>query len=239
MEIINLRKGVTIAGILLIIGSVYLNLLGILEANTNDDQTILLAYIIPANIVNGLAVICLIILTINSTKLKLTYKILIVLLLLSGLVGEFYLLATQLYSKNYINYIVLVVNLLVRVYYLAYYFNESWAMFPGYYLTYVKDMEKVSYPKEAPKASESVSGDSPLDLKAEFRKILKQAKEKVGDDSDSGLNKTYQEALKEVINPAIENKEFTKEKLKEAAAMLKDKEGNSISGLTVGGKKRR
>jgi hypothetical protein len=232
MEIDKIRRIISIFGILFIIGASYLNLLGILEANTDNDRDAVLGYIVSANIINGLAIICLIILTFNSTKLSNITKIVVVLVLLAGLIGEYYLLGTQLYSKNYSNYIVLLLNLLLRVYYLLFYFNETWAMFPG--VTYVKELDKVIPPQIQKMAN--VMDDDAEAFKERWRKLFRQARDKVGAENfdEKSMNKGWDE----IINPAIAAKDYSLERLKEAANYLKDKSGNSITNLIFGGRKR-
>ena len=246
MEITNTRKTLAVIGIVFIIISAYLNLLGILEANSEDNRDTILAYILSANIVSGIAVLCLIILTVNSKKLSTVYKILIILILLSGLIGEFYLLATELYSKNYTTYIVLIINLLIRVYYLIYYFNESWAMFPGYRITYdVKDKPTVSIPSQVkevlvPKEGEDINEITDEEAEAfkdRWRKLVNQAKDKVGKENFDDPN--AQRARSKVIDPAIKLRDFSLEKLKEASKYLKDNSGKEIEDLVFGGRKRR
>lgn len=245
MEITNTRKILAVLGIIFIIISAYLNLLGILEANSTDDRDLILAYTVSANIVNGIAILCLIVLTFNSKKLSTIYKLIIILVLLSGLVGEYYFLATELYSKNYTTYILLIVNLLVRVYYLVYYFNESWAMFPGYHVAYIKDLEKASMPRSienvlAPKDGADVNEITDAEVEAfkeRWKKLVSQARDKVGRDNFDDPN--AQRARSKVIDPAITSRDFSLEKLREAATYLKDKAGREISDLVFGGRKRR
>lgn len=245
MEITNTRKILAVLGIIFIVVSAYLNLLGILEANSTNDRDAILGYIVSANIVNGIAILCIIILTINSKKFSTPYKIVIILILLAGLIGEYYFLATELYSKNYTTYILLIVNLLLRVYYLVYYFNESWAMFPGYHVTYVKELEKASIPKAienvvAPKDGADVNEITDAEVEAfkdRWKKLVTQARDKVGRDNFDDPN--AQRARSKVIDPAIKARDFSLEKLKEAATYLKDTSGKEISDLVYGGRKRR
>jgi hypothetical protein len=232
----GVRKFLSILGILLIVGAAYLNLLGIMEANTTNNKDLLLPFVISANIINGLAVICLVILTINSTSLSTLFKTFFIIILLAGLVGEYYLFSTELYSKNYINYIVLISNLLIRTYYLTYYFNQAWAMFPGSPTAVIKVIEKAVSPTEGVKVNELT--DSEIDnFKKRWRAIFQQARSKVGAENfdESSVNSGWNE----IINPAIAAKDYSMDRLKDASKYLKDKAGNQITDLVFGGKKRR
>lgn len=233
----NVRKFLSITGILLIIGAAYMNLLGIMEANTSNDKQKLLGYIISANVINTFAVLCIIILTINSTKLSSLFKVLVILVIFLGLFGEIYLFATELYSKNYINYIVLIINLLIRTYYLIYYFNDSWAMFPGSNVTTItKVFERTITPKEGAKVNEITDSEADA-FKDKWRSIFRQARQKVGKENfdDAAMNNAWDE----VINPAIAAKDYSLDRLKEAASYLRDKSGKQITDLVFGGKKQR
>jgi hypothetical protein len=230
---IGLRKILSFIGLIFIIGAAYMNLLGIMEANTTNNKDTLLGYIISANLINSLAVLCLVVLTINSTKLSSLFKLLLILVLLAGLIGELYLVSTDLYSKNYVNYVLLIVNLLIRVYYLVFYFNDSWAMFPG--ASQVNDgLFKATVPlKEAEPTDSEIEA-----FKDRWRNIFKQGRQKVGKDNfdDASMSRAWDE----IINPAIQARDFSTQRLKDAADYLKDTSGNKITDLVIfGGRKKR
>lgn len=240
MNVDILRKVVAVVGIALILGATYLNLLGILEANTDNDQATFLGFVISGNVVNGLAVMCLLILTATSPKFSLMYKLVLAMILLGGLVAELYLVGTELHSKNYGTYVAVLVNLLLRVYYLVYYFNESWAMFPASYLpapsvSVIRETERVIIPPGA-SVDDITRGESEA-FKERWKGIFRQAREKVGSEnlSQASIDRGY----KEVITPAINAKDFSYERLKEAASYLEDKSGNKVTGLVFGGKRKR
>lgn len=230
----GVRKFLSVIGILLIVGASYLNLLGIMEANTTNDKNTLLGYIISGNLINGIAVLCLIILTINSTSLSSFFKVFLIVILLVGLVGELYLISTELYSKNYVNYIVLIFNLLIRTYYLIYYFNESWAMFPGG--TFTRTIERVIVPSEGAKVNQ-ITDPEVETFKKSWQDLFRQARTLVGQDNFDEISR--EKAYSEVIVPAIRSKDMSRDRLKDAATYLKDKSGKQISNLVFGGKKRR
>lgn len=232
----GVRKFLSVIGILLIVGAAYLNLLGILEANTTNNKDKLLGYVISGNIINSIAVLCLIILTINSTRLSSLFKVLLIIVLLTGLIGELYLVSTELYSKNYVNYIVLILNLLVRTYYLIYYFNQAWAMFPGSTIAITKTVQSVIAPSEGVKVNQLTDEETEA-FKEKWRSIFKQARQKVGNENFD--NSSMDKAWAEVINPAIKVRDYSADRLREAANYLKDKAGNQIKDLVFGGKKRR
>lgn len=231
------RKAITLLSILLLIGAAYLNLLGIFEANTTNKKDTVLTHTVSANIINGLAVLVLIVLTINSTRFSTFYKMFIIIVLLVGLIVELYLIGTELYTKNYGSYVVLILNLLVRVYYLVYYFNDAWAMFPAGTVVIgqtvsAKKPEQVILP---PSVEKVIDADSE-NFRNQFRSLFKQAREKVGRDNFD--NSTIDKAYREVIDPAVAARDFSRDRLKDAAKYLKDKSGNAIE-LVFGGKRRR
>jgi hypothetical protein len=236
-----LRKLITLASILLVVGAAYVNLLAIFEANTSNNKDTVVTYTVAANIINGIAVLALVVLTINSVKFSSFYKIFVIFILLGGLVAELYFIGTELYTRNYTTYLILILNLLVRVYYLIYYFNDAWAMFPSTGATTIiqqtitqpqKTIEKIIVPQGAEKAMD----EDARQFRDQFRDIVRQAKEKVGKDNfdDVAKNKAYPE----VIDPAVRARDFSKDRLKDAAKYLKDKSGNVID-VVFGGRRRR
>jgi hypothetical protein len=231
------RKAITLLSILLILGAAYLNLLGIFEANTTNSKDTVLTYTISANIINGLAVLVLIVLTINSTRFSTFYKLFIIVILLAGLIAELYLIGTQLYTRNYGTYVALILNLLIRVYYLVYYFNDAWAMFPAGTLV-VSQAVAARKPEQVilPASVEKIVDADSENFRNQFKAIFRQAREKVGRDNFD--NSTIDKAYREVIDPAVAARDFSRDRLKDAAGYLKDKAGNAIE-LVFGGKRRR
>jgi hypothetical protein len=237
----TLRKLLSVVGILLIVGAAYLNLLGIFEANTAKDKETILTYTVSANIINGLAVLALIILTINSTRFSSFYKVFIILFLLAGLIAELYLIGTQIYSKNYGTYVALLLNLLFRVYYLVYYFNDSWTLFPTSGTTKIIERTIVQPPSTqiiektilSPSAERVMDADADK-FREQWKSIFRQAREKVGRDNfdDSGISKAY----KEIIDPAVAARDFSRDRLKAAASYLTDKSGSKID-VAFGGRR--
>jgi hypothetical protein len=128
------------------------------------------------------------------------------------------------------------------VYYLIYYFNDAWAMFPSTGATNIiqrtivqpqRTIERTILP---PAAERIMDEDSEL-FRNQFKTIFRQAREKVGRDNFD--NSTIDKAYKEVIDPAVAARDFSRDRLKDAAGYLKDKAGNPIKDLVFGGKKRR
>jgi hypothetical protein len=237
-----LRKLLTLVSILLLIGAAYINLLAIYEANTTNNKDTVVTYTVSANIINGLGVLCLVVLTINSIEFSSFYKAFVILILLGGLIAELYFIGTELYSRNYQTYIALILNLLIRVYYLIYYFNDAWAMFPSVGTTNIIQRTIIQPQKTIertilPPAAERVMDEDSEIFRNQFKTIFRQAREKVGRDNFD--NSTIDKAYKEVIDPAVAARDFSRDRLKDAAGYLKDKTGNSIKDLVFGGKKRR
>lgn len=235
-----LRRLITLASILLVIGAAYINLLAIFEANTSNDKDKVITYTVSANIVNGIAVLALIVLTINSTQFSSIYKFFVIVVLLAGLIGELYLIGSQLYTRNYGTYIALILNLLIRVYYLVYYFSDAWAMFPSTTTQIVErtvvQPTKIIEKTILPASAERVMDEDAENFRNQWKDIFRQARTKVGNDNFD--NSTINIAYKEVIDPAVAARDFSKDRLKDAAKYLKDKNGNVID-IVFGGRKRR
>ena len=236
-----LRKLITLGSILLLIGAAYLNLLAIFEANTTNNKDTVVTYTVSANIINGLVVFALIILTFNSIQFSTFYKLFIIIVLLTGLIVELYLIGTELYTRNYGTYVVLILNLLLRVYYLVYYFQDAWAMFPVATTQIIErtvvQPTRILERTVAPTTVERVQDEDADKFVDQWKALFRQAREKVGRDNFDEISR--ERGYKEVILPALSSRDFSKDRLRDATGYLKDKAGNAIKDLVYGGKKRR
>jgi hypothetical protein len=81
---------------------------------------------------------------------------------------------------------------------------------------------------------EKPSVDEIGEYKDKFRSLVKEIKSK----NPNFDNMTIVRDAWPIIDDAAKTGEFTKEHLKEAIDVIKNKDGTSVSGVTVGGKKR-
>lgn len=194
-----------------------------------------------AAVANVFAVLFISYLMLTSPDRSQVYKIFIVLILIAGLVAEF--VFTNIFTNlapQYATYIVIVFNFLLRVYTLFQLVQEPWdtmtltssTAFP----TLGKTIDSVSE-AATPAAVEKAQDLDANKFKDQWTGIFRQAREKVGRDNFDET--TITKARQEVIDPAIKAGDLSKDRLKAAAAYLKDKAGNVIADLTFGGRKRR
>lgn len=188
-----------------------------------------------AAVTNVFAVLFISYLMLTSPDRSQAYKVFIVLILVAGLVAEF--VFTNIFTDlapQYATYIVIVFNFLLRVYTLVQLTQEPWdtltlsssSAFPSF----GKALESAT-----PASVEKAQDVDATKFKDQWTAIFRQAREKVGRDNfdESSLTKARQE----VIDPAIKAGDLSKDRLKAAAAYLKDKAGNVIADLTFGGRK--
>ena len=71
----------------------------------------------------------------------------------------------------------------------------------------------------------------------QWKNIFRQAREKIGRDNFDEISR--ERGYQEIIKPAITARDFSRDRLKDAATYLKDKTGAPIKDLVFGGKKRR
>jgi hypothetical protein len=199
-------------------------------------------YKVGAAIANIFVVFFLSYIILTSGSRSAAYKVFMVIVLVAGFIAE--LVLTNIFSNlspQYPVYIVLVFNFLVRLYITIQLIQEPWDVMT---LTSGKTISATAPSLPAvvqktlgPSAVEKAMDDDAENFRNQFKAIYRQARQKVGNDNfdDSAINKAY----REVIDPAVAVRDFSKDRLKDAAAYLKDKSGNPIKDLTFGGKKRR
>lgn len=200
-------------------------------------------FIIPSQVLNGLTVMFLLYLTSTNTTFGAFYKLLIILLLVGGMFFEIYLSSYgNEKSESIAAYVFISLNFLIRSFFLLELAQSEWIV-PRQTIDVLKDnlvkpIQDVvkDMAKSAPRVDleDKPSSDSISDYKDRFREILKEAKSK-NPDIDSS---TIQREAWPVIDVATKAGEFTNEHLKEALNKVKNKDGSSISGVSVGGRKR-
>ena len=180
-------------------------------------------YKVGAAISNILTLFFISYLILTSQGRSMSYKILLVLVLVAGLVAE--LVLTNIFSNlspQYPAYLVIIFNLLLRTYLIVQLIQEPWdvmTLTSGSTVSavpaIVKRIEKTVLP---PKAERVMDDDSEL-FKNQFKTMYRKAREKVGATNfdDSTIGKAY----KEVIDPAVAARDFSRDRLKDAAGYLK------------------
>lgn len=183
----------------------------------------------------AVAVLILIYLTVTSVEKSISYKILIISVLLIGLVAEIIMNNVKLNLENeeYGRYAVIVFNFLYRSYYLIGYIQEPWAELT--FQTVNKGIKSVTAPITGTSSSSTSSN-----LESTFRNKFREYKTAVKGKYSEGYDNTEAE---KIINAAVADNEMTNAKLAEAAAALKTKSGETITGISIptlsGGKRHR
>ena len=199
-------------------------------------------YRVGAAIANVFVVFFLSYLILTSGNRSVAYKIFLVVLLGIGVVAE--LVLTNIFSNldvQYPVYLVITFNFLLRLYAIVKLVQEPWdvmTLTSGNTISVAApQVPAVVQNTISPSAVEKAMDEDAENFRNQFRAIHRQARLKVGDENfdNSAINKAY----REVIDPAVAARDFSKDRLKEAASYLKDKSGNPIKDLTFGGKKRR
>lgn len=225
----------TTAVLLMILGTFSMIILIFEKTNIIEKLEYEEWYKAGAAVTNILAVLFISYLLLTSPDRSQVYKVFIVLILIAGLIAEF--VFTNIFTDlapQYATYIVIVFNFLLRVYTLIQLTQEPWdsmtltssSAFPSF----GKTLESAT-----PSAVEKAQDVDASVFKEQWRAIFQQARDKVGRDNFDETSR--EKGFKEVIQPAVSAGDFSKDRLKAAAAYLKDKGGNVISDLIFGGRK--
>ena len=226
--------------VLLFIGSVA-TAMGVLELGSTGNEQVGEEYIIPAAVGNTLCVLFLIFLTATIPTRSVGYKLVVISLLLIGLVAEIYLtLYVEKMPYSIGTYFVIAVNFLIRAFYVLEYVQDSWAPIT-FGSTTVASVTKAVEKAVAPTPSRPSQSDSDDDRKREFVARWDKIWTKIRDSPEGLTTESRKDAWESVIKPAIEEKKFTAENLKEAAAKLRHADGTNVplASLDIrGGRKR-
>lgn len=180
-------------------------------------------YKIGSALAGALVVLILVYLTASSTEKSLTYKTLIISVLIIGLIAEVIMsfVSMNLEYEEQAKYALIVFNFLYRAYYLIGYVQEPWAEMA------LKTVDGAINTVTNPVSSSS-SGDDPAKaFRARWIQIKDEAKSKYPGDVDNN-------AGERIIQSAIGSGDMTRAKLTEAAGALKVKStGEAITGLTI------
>jgi len=178
-------------------------------------------YKIASALAGALVVLILIYLTVSSTEKSITYKTIIITVLLVGLIAEVIMsfVSMNLEYEEPAKYALIVFNFLYRAYYLIGYVQEPWAEMA------LKSVDGAISTVTNPTAS---SSDDPVsNFKSKWREIKDAAKAKYPNDVENLPGE-------KIIQSAINAGEMNRSKLVEAAGTLKVRStGEAITGLTI------
>lgn len=175
----------------------------------------------------ALTVFFLVFLTATTVQKSSGVKAVIITILVIGLIVEAVLLLLPLHDENtdYARYGVLTFNFLYRTYYILSYIQEPWAE-----LTF--DTINTGISAVTPSGTGSAKlDDSAKAFKEKWYEIRGQARAKYGDLNEGEANR--------IINTAANAGDLGKGKYTEALAALKTKSGEAVTGISVGGRRRR
>ena len=180
----QLRSFLSLIALICLIGGTFATALGLMKIGSDPSETMISdeEYIVPAAVGNTLCVIFLIWLTATVPTRSTAYKLIVIIFLLIGLIGEIYL--TMFFTKPpvvYGTYVLVVTNFLIRTFYVLEYVQDTWS--PVSWNDYLG----------SPKASSS-SSKSSSEKKPEAKK---EEKPKVAMDERA---KEFRTRLDEVIN---------------------------------------
>jgi hypothetical protein len=199
-------------------------------------------YKVGAALSNIIAVLAMSYLIITSDVRSAIYKFFIVLLLTGGLIAEIILTnAFSNLSPQYLKYILIVFNIVLRMYTAVQLIQEPWDVVvmltsrTGATETppVVKEIEKTILPQNV----ERVQDADAAKFVEQWKTLFRQARKKVGDDNLDEISR--ERGYKEIILPAVSSRDFSRDRLKDASQYLKDKSGNIIPDLTFGGRRRK
>jgi hypothetical protein len=186
-------------------------------------------YKIGSALAGALSVIILIYLTATSSEKSITYKTIIISVLIIGLITEIIMnfVSLDLEYEELARYAVVAFNFLYRAYYLIGYVQEPWAEMT--LETVNRGIKTVTSPLTTSSAS---TEDSSKAFKEKWYEIRSAARSKYGADN------LIEFEANGIINRAATAGTFDKGKYSEALAALKTKSGEAITGITVGGRRK-
>jgi predicted DNA-binding transcriptional regulator len=217
---------------------------GIFQASELSDKTMEEKYIIPSQVLNGLTVMFLLYLT-STSSFSASYKLLIIVLLVGGMILEIYLTSyADRKPESIAAYVFVTLNFLIRGFFLIDLIQGEWVspivqtVRPAQSVvkdTIVKPLQDAIKEVTRAEPEEKISSDDIGQYKDKFRAIVKEIKSKNPDfDNMSIVRDAWP-----VIDEAAKAGEFTNIHLKEALDKVKNKDGTPVTGVTVGGRKSR
>jgi len=217
---------------------------GIFKMRESSNTELEESYIIPAQVLNGLTVMFLLYLT-STSDFSASYKLFVIVILVGGMLIEIYLTSySDREAEAISSYVFVVINFLVRAFFLIELVQGKWVSPITDTVKPVQKAVKDAVVSPVQKAvtdmmakpsvvEEKPSVDKVTEYKNKWKSIVKDVKEKNPNYDGSTVSKAWN-----LIDDVAAAGEFTNEHYKEALDKIKNKDGSSITGVTIGGKRR-
>ena len=233
----QLRSFLSLVALICLIGGTFATALGLMKIGETPSGQMLTdeEYIIPAAVGNTLCVIFLIWLTATIPTRSTAYKLVVILFLMLGLIGEIYL--TFFFTEPpivYGTYVLVVVNFLIRTFYVLEYVQDTWS--PVSWTDYQgapKPASSASSSSSSSSSSSASSGDKkPVDDKEkEATRKITEAIKKMEADAKKVDNKSRQPAYDKTKSEIRAGKSVD-DAYKAGKALLKHADGSAYTGAS-------
>lgn len=229
----QLRSFLSLIALICLIGGTFATALGLINIETDPSSQPISdeEYIVPAAVGNTLCVIFLIWLTATVPTRSTAYKLIVIIVLILGLIGEIY---TTFYFTTrpaiYGTYALIVVNFLIRTFYVLEYVQDTWS--PVSWNDYLGAPKPASSSSSTPSAEKKSDGEKRpvLDDKAkETKKKIGEAIAKMTSDS-KGFDTTTRDRAYKAFNSAIDSGKTPDDAYRAAKSELKYKDGSAYTG---------
>lgn len=229
----QLRSFLSLIALISLIGGTFATALGLIKIGDDPSGQFMVdeEYVVPAAVGNTLCVIFLIWLTATIPTRSTAYKFIVIIFLILGLIGEIYL--TFFFTKPpavYGTYVLVVVNFLVRTFYVLEYVQDTWS--PISWNDYI-GAPKATTPSSSGEKKPEV--DKKPDLTESQKAAADAARTKLRDSvtkfkaAGNYDGKTINEA-EQLIKKAAASGKTADEIHKAAKALLKYKDGSAYTG---------
>lgn len=215
---------------------------GIFKTSQSSNKQLEETYIIPAQVLNGLTVMFLLYLT-STSNFSASYKLFVIVVLVSGMMIEIYLTSyADREAESIASYVFVAINFLIRAFFLIELVQGKWVspitdtvkpVQKAVKEAVVSPVQKAVTEMVSAPTEEKPSVDKVMEYKDTWKAIVKDVKEKNPNYDGSTVSKAWG-----VIDEASKANELTKDRLKEALDKIKNKDGSSVTGVTIGGKRR-
>jgi hypothetical protein len=246
------KNVVSLITLLLFMAGTVMTGIGIFRTNEMSEKTLDESFIIPAQVLNGLTVMFLLYLT-STSPFSPSYKLLIIILLVGGMILEIYLTSyADREAESIAAYVFIALNFIIRAFFLIDLIQGEWVKPFTSSVKPVQAVVKASVVKPVEQAMKEVTqpsapapkpeSEAPKKAKSELISKWDKLKDMLQSKPEKLDNESKNDAWKTVIRPAEDSgRTDIKEVLKEAVGKLKDGEGNPIplnSVDAIGGKRR-
>lgn len=227
----QLRSFLSLIALVCLIGGSFATALGLIkiEGDSSSEPITDEEYIVPAAVGNTLCVVFLIWLTATIPTRSTAYKLIVILVLILGLIGEIY---TTFYFTTrptiYATYVLVVVNFLIRTFYVLEYVQDTWS--PVSWNDYL-GAPKPASTSSAPSGEKKPEGEKkPDDDKVkEAKKKLAEAIAKIKADPRGIDNKAMNDAYNKLKDELKAGKSID-DAYKAGKSELKYKDGAAYTG---------